>query len=394
MKVLELGTLPHEEGGIGETGGVATHVWELTHQLDDSGVNVDLFCENYLEVTGRRDLDISVHGLSVTAIILSILSRKAKFADLRTIVSEYAEFGILRVAMMITYYLNVVWVISKVDPDVIHAHHLEFRYRAAEIAVGDEIPIVATSHSIHSVTDTEGKKRDHYYSLLEGCYSDADNLIFVSEKLRQSFNRFFGEHEGDSRVIHNPVTLKEGGSPPDIKGHREDATTLLFVGDFSERKGVFTLVEAISTIDAGEVDLELLIVGSDKTEAIENHIQSCGVEEQVLVPGRVQDVHGYYDLADLFVLPTQSESFGLVFIEAMGHGTPIIGTTGVPKTVIPDTDIGYRIDPDDTGELQEHILEAVERDWDEEAIKQHAATFNWEQAIQEYIQFYRDVTED
>jgi phosphatidylinositol alpha-1,6-mannosyltransferase len=108
----------------------------------------------------------------------------------------------------------------------------------------------------------------------------------------------------------------------------------------------------------------------------------------------VDDIDDYYRRADLFVLPTESESFGLVFLEALAYGTPVVGTTGVPTDVIPDDtdEIGYRVPPDHPERLADAILSALRKEWDYERIQAYAREFSWESNIDKFEHVYETHT--
>ncbi|WP_238398228.1 glycosyltransferase [Halorussus salinus] len=136
---------------------------------------------------------------------------------------------------------------------------------------------------------------------------------------------------------------------------------LLFAGRLIYYKGLEYLVEAMVDVDA-----TLLIAGDgDRREALEAHVGSLGIEERVRFLGYVTDeqLHRLYNRADVFVLPSSvpSEAFGIVQLEAMAHGTPVVNTdlpSGVPW-VSQDGETGLTVPPRDSTALANAINELL-----------------------------------
>jgi rhamnosyl/mannosyltransferase len=132
---------------------------------------------------------------------------------------------------------------------------------------------------------------------------------------------------------------------------------VLFVGRFVYYKGLEYLVDAMKYIDA-----HLLLVGSGPLEhQIRRRVKAYGLEHRVSFAGRLsdQDLYGCYELADVFVLPSieSAEAFGLVQVEAMAHGLPVVNTdlqTGVPW-VSRHGDTGLTVPPRDPKALAEAV---------------------------------------
>ncbi|KQM12087.1 hypothetical protein AOA80_04570 [Methanomassiliicoccales archaeon RumEn M1] len=144
----------------------------------------------------------------------------------------------------------------------------------------------------------------------------------------------------------------------------EDSVTLLFVGQLIHRKGVDTLIQAYHQAKAERSDLHLVIVGDGPEKG--NLQKYC--EEH-----KISDVHflGWIDedsksqayiVADVFVLPTRFDVWGLVINEAMCFKLPIIASTkaGASQDLVIDGVNGYRVPPNNVSLLKEAILKTIE----------------------------------
>jgi rhamnosyl/mannosyltransferase len=146
-------------------------------------------------------------------------------------------------------------------------------------------------------------------------------------------------------------------------GHTE-RDTVLFVGRLSWFKGIEVLVEAMASVDA-----DLVVVGDgERSTAAKERVAALELEDRVHLLGHVSErrLHRLYDAADVFVLPAvaRSESFGIVQLEAMAHGTPVVNTdlpTGVPW-VSRDGETGLTVPPDDADALAAALRRLLEDD--------------------------------
>lgn len=177
------------------------------------------------------------------------------------------------------------------------------------------------------------------------------------------------------------------GAGPNIKlGPRSEVAKsrhILFVGTDWRRKGGPELVEAFRRIRDKHPDAVLDIVGCSPD------IQEQGVN----IIGRVprDEIHRYMSQARMFVLPTIHEAFGIVLVEALHFGLPIVSTTvgAVPEMVMHDVN-GYLVQPGDIEALA-HALDGLLADDAlaekfAEASYQHAANFSWEAAAETLVE--------
>lgn len=149
-----------------------------------------------------------------------------------------------------------------------------------------------------------------------------------------------------------------------------DVVRVLFVGRLERRKGIDVLVYAADSVLAQRPNVEVVVVGEDQNDfgkpwqalvtASEKHKPHLArLSFKGFVKSRELD--GYYDSCDIFVAPSRYESFGLIYLEAMMHGKPCIGTTagGIPE-VIADGVSGLLVPPSDADALAGAILKLID----------------------------------
>ena len=98
----------------------------------------------------------------------------------------------------------------------------------------------------------------------------------------------------------------------------------------------------------------------------------------------------WMNVCDVFVLPSLRESFGVVQIEAMACGKPVVATyNSGSEEIITSEDYGLLCEPANPEELAEMILIALDKEWDNEEILRYAERFRWEDIVKEIIEVYR-----
>lgn len=141
-----------------------------------------------------------------------------------------------------------------------------------------------------------------------------------------------------------------------------EETAILHLGYFRRRKGIADLLGAFGRICRQGFRAKLLLVGDGPLrDRLAGRAMELGVSDSVIFPGYVQqeDVAGYYVAADIFVLPTYSDPWGLVLNEAMNFSLPVITTVaaGASRDIVEDGVNGFVIEPGNVGQLTGRIAE-------------------------------------
>jgi len=169
---------------------------------------------------------------------------------------------------------------------------------------------------------------------LERVLDDVDRILTTSPRLSES-SSFLAAYQGTTSIVPLSVDVGELRSRSAAVPFPTDGSTVLFVGRLNYYKGVKYLIQAMSRTES---DAQLVLVGDGKRRAeLERTARAESIEDDVQFLGVVSDdvLGACYDAADVFVLPSvePSEAFGIVQLEAMAHGVPVVNTslpTGVP----------------------------------------------------------------
>ncbi len=161
---------------------------------------------------------------------------------------------------------------------------------------------------------------------------------------------------------------------------------ILSLQRLAKRKGLELLIEAARTINA-----TFLICGKGPLrEELEKKAKELGVQDKVIFAGFVPDneIKDHYLQADLFCLPSFYEAFGLVYVDALACGLPVITTKcGGPEDFITPRN-GILMPTGDSGLLSEALKEGLAKKWDREEIAKDAEQFSWDSIVEQYETLY------
>jgi glycosyltransferase involved in cell wall biosynthesis len=159
---------------------------------------------------------------------------------------------------------------------------------------------------------------------------------------------------------------------------------LIAVGRLSQQKGFAYLIKALNEVKKKEKNFKLLLIGDgEERKNLERLSKELGLEEEIIFLGKIfhDKLPKYYHVSDIFVLPSLYESFGIVFLEAMASGLPIISTNiaAIPEVV--NKKVGILVKPKNVQELAEAILTLINdekrrREMGKEGMKL-ASNFDW-----------------
>jgi glycosyltransferase involved in cell wall biosynthesis len=205
------------------------------------------------------------------------------------------------------------------------------------------------------------------------------------------------------RVIPNGVDVPEIGPKAGRVGDgdpgRNGTRTALFVGRLYPVKGLPMLIEAWAQVRPNGWRLQ--IVGPDEAghrAEVETAVSAAGLHEVVSFVGPLEGQAkrtAFLD-ADLFVLPTHSENFGMAIGEALAHGLPVLTTSGAPWPMLPQRGCGWWVEPTVKG-LAEGLRQATALDagtlqaMGAKGREFVAAAFGWERVAQQFVALYESV---
>jgi glycosyltransferase involved in cell wall biosynthesis len=187
---------------------------------------------------------------------------------------------------------------------------------------GTKIPSVASEHIVYSHYDDRRAER----ILLRAASPLLDSFTAISPEMRQGFP---GKIARKMAIMPNPVQAAKAQA--DVAGGTRK--TLVTVGRLEPQKDHRTLIDAFARIAQRFPAWDLRILGEGVLRpALEEQVRALGLADRVALPGAISDIGAAYASAQLFVMPSLYESFGLATAEAMAHGLPAVGFADCPGT--------------------------------------------------------------
>jgi D-inositol-3-phosphate glycosyltransferase len=169
-----------------------------------------------------------------------------------------------------------------------------------------------------------------------------------------------------------------------------DRRVVLFVGRFAALKGTDALLGAVADLVPRIADIQLVVVGGDgpasfHSRSLARLAEMLHIQERIWFAGRVEQetLPDYYSAADLLVVPSHYESFGLVVLEALACGTPVVATrVGAVETIIQPGINGTILDDPGRDSVARGVAwfleKPVGRDADPASIRATVAHFGWQ----------------
>ncbi len=251
-------------------------------------------------------------------------------------------------------------------PDIIYAHYLTNMALVSRLCKENSIPLVGIEHWSEL---NANPIKPYVRSLALNTYPYCSRIIAVSDSLRNSIKSNFGF---DAISINNLVSADFLQSS-DVSPMPESSTIeFVSVGALLPRKGHDILIKAFSKIKSKK-EWHLNIIGSGPEKAnLQQLIDSLHLHDNITLAGSKNkaEVHEYLAKGDAFVLASNCETFGVVFIEATATGLPVIGTVcGGPEEIINDSN-GILVEKGNVGQLAEAIDRMIDtyHDYDKEII--------------------------
>lgn len=285
--------------------------------------------------------------------------------------------------------------------DLIHVHyaipHATSAFLAREMLAPRRLPTITT---LHGTDITLVGVMPSFYEITRFSISVSDYITTVSEFLREETVSEF-HIEKPIEVIHNFVDTEEfrPACDPHVRARfAPDGTrVLMHVSNFRKVKNIPVIVDIFCGVRERVPSRLVLIGDGPEREAIERLVVERGIRDEVCFLGDQGDVATLLPAADVFMLPSEHESFGLAALEAMSCAVPVIGSNigGLPEVIV-DGETGYLCGPHDVScmiDLVSKLLQDEPRrlEMGKRARERAAGTFGRSAIVERYLDAYRRV---
>ncbi len=297
---------------------------------------------------------------------------------------------------------TMVDVVKNNNVDLLHVHyaipHASAAFMAKQILAEEKIkvPFITTLHG----TDITLVGRDKTYTpVVTFSINQSDAITAVSDNLRKETLENF-EIKKEISVIHNFVDINRFSVKPMDAFKKAIAPNgekiILHASNFRKVKRIADVIYTFNKIKKS-IPSKLLLVGDGpERHMAEELCRELGIFEETRFLGKQQDMEDIYAIADLFLLPSEYESFGLAALEAMAAGTPVVATNagGIPE-IITHGKNGYLSEVGDVEQMSHQAISILGnqqtlKTFSEEARKQ-AERFDIHNIVPKYEELYQQV---
>jgi glycogen synthase len=290
-----------------------------------------------------------------------------RFSLKAALVAEHEEFDVIHAHDWLTYMAGIKAKEVSGKPLVVHLHATEF-------------------------DRTGGNVNQQVYDIERKGLHAADLIIAVSNFTKNKIVDHYGINPDKVTVVHNAVDLIYSDYGQDFKIDKKDKI-VLFLGRLTMQKGPDYFIEAAKKCLDFDPDIKFVIAGTgDMEAAMIEKAASMGIGDRVLFAGFVpdKDLDKMYQMADIYVMPSVSEPFGITPLEAMKNGTPVIISkqSGVSEVI----SHCLKIDFWDVDQLVDRILAVLKYEELHSALKHHGdievRKFDWNVPASKCVDVY------
>jgi D-inositol-3-phosphate glycosyltransferase len=354
IAMLSAHSCPVGDLGAKDTGGMSVYIRELARELGKQGHTVDIFTR----VHDPADLREEVLSNGVRLIHLRAGAEATiKKMDVYCALPEFV------------YNLEKYWQVNGLKYDVVFSHYWMSALVGKYLNEKYRLPYLTMYHTLGAVKNAIGIGGGEPALRINAereTIADCRKIIVATEKEKRELSFFYDALPENVSVIPCGVNM-DVFSPVDKAQARNllglsNGKILLFVGRLDPLKGLDRLLAALPLIK-NQDKLQLIIIGGDETSRdevarLQKLSRELGINDKVTFQGLIKQdkLKYYYSAADVCVVPSYYESFGLVPLESLACGTPVVATdVGDLKNIIIPGKTGYIV-PDNS---PEHLADGI-----------------------------------
>ena len=375
------------------SGGLGVHCFELTRALGNKGVTVDFF----MPKTSKQVISPhpNVNIIEVSEASLSPYLVRPKKGDL-TVYGFNLNIAVEKynrelAALVVQYH-------QQRNYSFVHGHDWLTMNGGSAVKKATGLPWAQTIHSTEY--DRTSWPWDFILDIERMGCREADMLITVSKRMREQLIGRFGTNPRKVRVVYNGVDAArfeardlDGKSYAQIKRGKK---VVLFLGRLTSQKGPVQFIHAAKRVLEKTKDVQFVIAGTgDMLPLLINLTIQLGISGSFTFLGYIneEEQKRIYAVADVYVMPSVSEPFGITALEAMAAGTPVIlsRSSGVGEAV----KTALRVDFWDITGMAERILAVLKYPPLGKVMGKHerfeAQFFNWNRTADETLVAYREL---
>lgn len=296
-------------------------------------------------------------------------------------------------------------VVNLYKLDLLHAHYaIPYAYAAFTgkqmlKEIGKDVPLVTT---LHGTDITLVGQHPSYKHAVEFSINKSDSITTVSESLKNDTLQFFNITK-EIHVINNFIDNSEFNLPAHCQRKQfaaDNEKILIHVSNLRPVKRVEDVLQIFKNVNK-RIKSKLIIIGEGpEMEKINQFLEdNPELIDKVRLLGKVNDLYTILELSDLFLLPSEQESFGLAALEAMAASTPVISSNagGIPEVNI-QGETGYLAEVGNVEAMSNYAIKILSDDHllsqMKHNAKQQAIRFDLKNILPQYEELYKETIEE
>ena len=396
LAMLSLHGCPVARLGEKDTGGMNVYVLQLAREFARRGHEVDVFTKHH----DPNDPKVVELEDGARVVHLEAGPYDADKYDLFNYIPTFLE------------QLHAFQRAEETRYDLIHSHYWLSGRAGMALSRQWNVPHTTTFHTLANtkLRARAGEKEPQLRQDVEAeVMSDSDGIVVSTDEEKQDILRFYGATSGKVEVIPAGVNL-DTFTPLNKERARQklsisEASVLLYVGRIEPLKGIDIMLRATQLLECGG-NLRVLVVGGSpgsdsELERLKALAGELGIGDTVTFTGSIpqSQLPTYYSAADVFVLPSHTESFGLAALEAMACGTPVVvSRVGGLKTFVDSGETGYLVPrrcPESFAQRIDGLLANIQlRDTMGRAARVKALGMGWARVVDRMQDYYQSLISD
>lgn len=380
-------------GGDG-VGGMNIYLKELSSALAcDPGTEIDIFTRD------RNSSKVGIKRLMPNVRVIHLPAGPKCFVDRKSLYGYLPEF---------VENLKGFMGKEKKTYDVIYSHYWLSGLAGEYLKHYFNIPLVHTYHTLAFLKNRVSNEPEHRNRMLTERHLShaADLIISSSSEEKRNLMGEYGVSAQKIKVIypgvnHNLFYPSRAKTAFQETGFSEEDKILLYVGRVEPIKGLMTIIEAFALLNKSRNPLlRLIVIGGGKkgselsynpeVKRVKAAVETFGLTEKIVFPGSKEQkaLKDFYSAADVLIVPSLYESFGLVVVEALACGTPVlVSKVGKMRTIVKEGKNGFSFAPGSPEVLANGIKEFFQKKdllWEEARIRQDIIDrFSWDKTGRE-----------
>ena len=285
---------------------------------------------------------------------------------------------------------NILWLLKNIGKyDIIHSHLSYAQYLVAINKVFHPSKVyVTTEHS--TFNRRQGMKVFKWIEYF--IYSCYDKIIVISQATEEALINWQPSIKNKVVVIENGINLSKFKLATSLQGFSSEQINIVMTAAFRHEKDQDSVIRTLALLPP---DYTLYLVGDgERRNVLESLVHDLNLESRVHFLGVRNDVEKIYKSCDIFILSSHWEGFGLVVIEAMASGLPVIASNVNGLAQVVDR-YGLLFEPGNHEQLATKIIELMQdNDRKDELIKQaeiYSERYNIKTMVQKYINLYEGI---